>query len=376
MKKLRVLNQNGSVLLALVLILPSLILITSLYLQLTVSSLRVAQKDQLHTHAQLATDAGIDRSLYEINRDATWAGTGTEIELHNDGSTKTTYQVTAMSNGPDNKIVTSTGRSYRPASSTTPESFVTVKVDLRAVKAGNFSIVTGVGGLFMTNRAKIVGGDVFVNGEIDLRNSAQIGLTTNSVKVDVAHQNCPNPPDATYPRTCNPGENGEPISFRNRAHIYGTVKANNQISGTDMSNPGLVASSGVAAQPLPPHDRDAQKAAVTTTITGAAASCSDNETRTWAANTKITGDVTVTNRCDVTVLGNVWITGTLETRNSTQVIVSDALGATQPVIMIDGVSAEFNNRTCLKAMPVVPVSKLLPTKAMPLVHRIVPALRG
>jgi len=115
-----------------------------------------------------------------------------------------------------------------------------------------------------------------------------------------------------------------------------------------MSDPGLTASSGVGAQLLPPHDRDAQKNAVATTITGAAAGCGNNQTRTWAANTKITGDVTVSNNCVVTVLGDVWITGELEIKNTAQMKVDNSLGTTRPTIMVDDSDgAEFSNSTKL-----------------------------
>ncbi|MEX1995256.1 MAG: hypothetical protein WD887_00560, partial [Candidatus Saccharimonadales bacterium] len=175
-------------------------------------------------------------------------------------------------------------------------------------------------------------------------------LTTNPVNVSVAHQTCPNPVNATYPQLCASGENGVPISIQNTAHIYGTVKANNQVSGTGMSDPGLTASSGVSAQALPAHDRDAQQAAVATTITGSAASCSGSQTRSWAANTKITGDVSIKNNCVVTVSGNIWITGKLEVENSAQIIVADSLGATRPDVMVDGpIGAVFKNSAKLKS---------------------------
>jgi hypothetical protein len=189
-----------------------------------------------------------------------------------------------------------------------------------------------------------VGGDVFVNGEINLQNTAQIGLSTNPLKVDVANQRCPNPPDATYPRVCNSGENGEPISIGNQAHIYGTVTATGQSNTSGMSSPGLVGGT-VAPKTLPTYDRAAQKAAVATTITGTDASCNGSQTKTWAANTKITGNVTISNKCKVTVMGDVWITGNLNMTNSTQMIVSNTLGTTRPNIMVDGSSGVVLSNT-------------------------------
>jgi hypothetical protein len=115
-----------------------------------------------------------------------------------------------------------------------------------------------------------------------------------------------------------------------------------------MSNPGLTASSGVAAQPLPTHDRAAQKAAVASTISGSSAGCSGG-TRNWPANLKITGDVNITNSCKVTVNGNVWITGKLEIKNSSEMIVANSLGTTRPVVMIDGQDVKFSNSALLRS---------------------------
>lgn len=343
-------NQKGSILIGLLLVMPALIVMTAVYLELATSGLRVAQKDQTHTHAQLATDAGIDAALYEINQDQTWAGSVSEVEISNINNVRTTYQTTVVDNNADSKTVTAIGRTYRPATSTTPDSTVTIQADLRPVKSDAYSVVTGVGGLYMNNSSKILGGSVQVNGEIQMNNSAQIGLTSSPVTLTVAHQNCPEPATSAYPRICNSGESGQPITQNNTAHIYGDVKANNQTSTSGMSNPGLTASSGVAAQPLPAYDRAAQKAAVVNNQTGSAASCSGSTTKTWPANLKITGNVNLSNSCQITVTGNVWITGKLTLSNSTKLIVSDSLGSTRPVIMVDGspTAVSLSNNTDLK----------------------------
>ncbi|HET9721970.1 MAG TPA: hypothetical protein VFP32_02985 [Candidatus Saccharimonadales bacterium] len=337
-------NQNGQILVTLLIVMPFLMLMISGYLTLSSSNLGLARQDELHTQAQLAADAGIDYAVEQINQDPSWVGTGGEKTppLHDDGVVKTTYEETVTSNGSISKTIVSIGRAYWPSTSNTLRQTVKISVDLRPVTTGNYSVVSGEGGLFMNNSAKIAGGDVLINGQISLTNSAQIGLSTNPVNVDVADQVCPVPTDpnfnSQYPRICNDGEQDNPISISNNAHIYGTVKANNQKDAytTSMTNLGLTASSGVTAQPLPTYDRDAQKAAVTpaNTISGGY-SCSGGNP-TWQANTEIIGDVSISNKCKVTVLGNIWITGKMTIANSAQLVVDDGLGATRPVIMVDG----------------------------------------
>jgi Tfp pilus assembly protein PilX len=343
---LRKTDQRGSLILMVIIVLPFLILMAMYYMRLSLTSYQVARLDQLRTSAQLAADAGADYAVEQFSQDNSWTGTGGEIQIHNDGKVKTTYEA-AISGDDTSKTVAVTGRTYWPAGATTPTRKVAIYVDLKPVTAGSFSVVSGEGGLLMSNSAKIVGGDVFVNGEISLQNTSQIGLSTNPLKVDVANQRCPSPADATYPRVCNSGENGEPIAITNSAHIYGTVTATHQTTTSGMSDPGLV-SGTVAPKALPTYDRAAQKAAVATTITAAAASCSGSQTKTWAANTKITGDVTITNKCKVTVLGDVWITGSLSVSNSSEMIVATSAGTNRPNIMVDGsAGASFQNTSAL-----------------------------
>lgn len=341
-------DQNGMLILVFLIVLPFLILIATQYLRLSLTSFQVARFDQLHTEAQLAADAGADYAVEQINQNNSWAGTNGEVQLHADSSLKTTYDISIVSTSSKTITMKVIGRTYWPVAKTPAARSVTIYVDLRAVTGGNFSVVSGEGGLYMSNSAKVVGGDVFVNGEVNLQNTAQIGLSTNPITLNVADQVCPIPPDSTYPRVCNSNENGQPISINNSAVIYGTVKATNQTNGTGMYSPGLV-SGTVAPQALPSYDRSAQKAAVTTTWTPSAATCNGNNgTINWPANLKITGDVNLTNGCQVTVNGNVWITGHLTLTQSSKLIVSDTLGATKPVIMVDGSSgASFQNNAQL-----------------------------
>jgi len=340
-------SQQGSALISMIIVIPFLILITVLYMNLAVSSFQVAKKDQSQTYAQLSTDAGLDYGLQQVNVDPLWTGTAGQIEVQNENGVRTTYELSLATIDTKRKTLTSTGRTFRPVTSTVAASTKTIKVELRAVSSGSYSIVTGVGGLFMSNSAKIVGGDVLVNGEIKMTNTSQIGLSTNPVRVEAAHQNCPVPADANYPRLCTVGENGQPIFIDGSAHIYGTVKANNQTNGASMTNPGLTPGS-IAAQALPPHDRPAQKTAAVNNLTGAAASCTTNgATRNWPANVKITGDVVISQSCKVTINGDVWITGKLDMNNSAKMIVAASLGTTMPTVMVDGASAKFSNTTAL-----------------------------
>ena len=349
-------SQSGFVLIAVLIATFFVVIAGMATAQLATNNLRSATLENHRVNAQFAADAGADTAIYEINHALTtgvpWAGTGASEVTVSDvagASFRTTYKASVDDvtiNGEAHKEVKVSGFTYSPKSSTTPISSRTYTIITRPIEAGDFSVVTGVGGLIMENSAKIIGGSVFVNGSITMSNSAQIGLSNAPVAVFAAHQNCPLGGGATYPTQCGSG-NGEPITITNPAWIYGEVHAQNQTSGARMSNTGLVANSTVTPKPLPTHDRAAQKAAVVpaNAMTGAAASCTTNGgTKTWPANTKITGNVTVNKSCTVTVNGDVWITGDLNMAQSGTIKVLAGL-TTPPVLMIDGIVVAQNSAT-------------------------------
>lgn len=343
MKKL-LKDSKGAVLISVVIVLPFLILIAFNYTSLATNNVIVAQKDVFRVQTQMVADAGLDYGMNQITLNKTWAGTPATITFDTTGNVKTTYDVTVTDVGSNDKIMTSTAKLYRPASSVTPQSKVIINANLKKVQSGNYSIVTGVGGLIMENSSKVLGGDIYINGSATLSSTAQIGLITTPVNLSVAHQVCPNPANATYPRLCTLGENGEPISISNSARIYGSVRANNQTTTAGMTNPGLISSSGVPPLSLPPHDRNAQKSAKASDMTAAAASCTAvGGTKTWPANVKITGNVTVEKSCRVTMQGNAWITGNLNLTQSGNIKPADSLGTTRADLMVDGPIVSFKN---------------------------------
>jgi hypothetical protein len=331
-------DQRGSIILMVLITLPFLILTAMYYMSLSLTSYQAARLDQLHTESQLTADAGADYAIEQLSLSSTWTGTGGDIQLHNDGTIKTKYNATVSGNS-STKTIAVTGKTYWPASAATPRSSVSIYIDLYPVTTGNYSVVTGAGGLSMSNSSKIVGGNVFINGAIAMSNSAQIGLSTNPVNVQAADQICPIPADSTYPRVCTSGDNaGQPIVLNNTSHIYGVVTATNQTNGSGMSNTGLVSGGTVAPQALPSYNRAAQEAAVSNNMTGAQASCSGHSSVNWPAHTKITGNVTLSNQCTVTVNGDIWITGSFSASNTSKMIIADTVGTTRPNIMVDASS--------------------------------------
>lgn len=347
-------TQGGFILLTVLVSTVFIMTIGVISLQLISSNLKSAKEDQYRLNAQLAADAGLDDAVRRLNLDGTWTGSGGEQTLMNENNLKTTYQTTVQNGANDfQKFINVTAHSYYPATSATPKFTRKYQIEMRGVGSGNYSIVGGVGGLVLKNNAKILDGKVFVNGNITLENHSQIGLDLLGiplipVSVQAAHQSCPFPANATYPRICAAGENGQPITMSTNARIYGEVMANNQTNGTRMYAPGLVAGS-VSPSPLPEHDRAAQKAAVAHTMTGSSAGCSLLGVKTWQANTKITGDVTISGVCIITIEGDIWITGNLNIANTAIIVVKPGLSS-PPQIMVDGSSGvRIRNAAALNA---------------------------
>lgn len=342
-------NQRGFILPVLLFTITLIITLLAFVGSLSLTTYNLSTREAYKVNAQLAADAGLDVGIHEFNMDNSWAGTSGEVTLLDSPGLRTTYETHILPGAStDQRIVSVTARTYSPSSSTTPKITRRYEVDLRAITSGvgPSSVVSGVGGLIMESNAKITGGDVVVNGTIELSSNAQIGLSStpvsNAVNVRVPHMNCPSPVTSAYPRLCGTGENGEPITIGTNAKIYGDVKANNQTNGANMSNPGLTASSGVEEFVLPDYDRTAHKNSVTVANTYNASdpsiTCGANQTKSWPAvsSLKIVGDVTLGPNCKLTIKGNVWITGRLRIRSNARIIVDNALGTTMPVFMIDG----------------------------------------
>ena len=339
-------QREGGYLLLLTLI-ESIVILTVMsgIFQLSFVNYTQARRELIRSNALAVAEAGADNAIFKLNQDNSYAGTNTVCPLGTSGSSpvvlyndnvkgKATYEncVTAGTI-PNEKIVYATGKVYLPASSPTPNFTRKIRLVIEGTQSGSYAVQTGPGGLNMSNSSTITNGPVYVGGALTMINTADIGSAGAPLAVNVADNICPSPADSTFPQLC---ASGNPISIANTAHIYGAVSANNQSDGSNMSNPGLAATSGVAPPTLPDYDRSAQIAAVATSLSGENASCNGSQSVTWPANVHIVGgDVTIANNCSVTVNGNVWISGNLLLTQKGVIKVAPGVGVA-PVIMVDG----------------------------------------
>lgn len=334
------LAEQGYILVALLVTTIFVLIAGAATAQLALNNYQSAIHDRERLAAQFAADAGADDSIKLLNDDygnsfSVYNGTTTEKTIYSGSDMRTTYKSTIAPVTGDTytRVLTVTGKTYSPASSTSPIADRTYIINLRAVTEGDFSVVAGVGGLNMSNSAKIVGGNLYVNGRVNMSGSSQIGLSSKPLSViSIANYSCGT--GSSFPRACADGENDNPLSITSPAWVYGDVKANWQKSSARISNTGVVQSSGIAKKDYPYQDRTPIKSAISSTYTGDI-TCSSGSL-SWPANYKIVGNVTVRNGCQITVFGNVWITGILTMSQTGSLKVDNSL-TTPPTIMIDGI---------------------------------------
>ncbi|MGI9027741.1 MAG: hypothetical protein ACR2FM_02770 [Candidatus Saccharimonadales bacterium] len=329
---------------------------------LALSSYTTSQYSRTRTNVFIANatqvaEAGIENSLYQINQDETFAGFTTDQEFFNNATQgRAVYTTEVIPTADSNaKIVTSTAKIYRLSDLVKPVSIRKIKVTIVGTNSAGYSVYSGPGGLNISGNATITNTNVYVNGKINLSGTAGIGTNAQPVSVSVANIACPTgaTPGPTYPTLCT---TGEPISMTANTKIYGTVCATGQTSTGPNNNiqpgnggEGLKPGCTAPAVSSITYDRAAHIAAVTTTgsANSSTYACSGSSSKTWPANLKLTGNVSISGNCNLRITGNVYVTGNLNITGGT-ITIDDALGATRPVIIVDG-TVSVNGNTKLIA---------------------------
>ncbi len=318
-------------------------------LSATTSQHRLVVRNTYVNNTINVAEAGVEMSLDALNQNTSFAGYGTEQVLFDNKTQGKGVYTTTVQNDPSTnaKIITATGKTYRYGTNTSPESTRKIKVVVVGTGSPGYSVHTGPGGLILGGSANITNSNVFVNGYINLSGASSIGTSAYPSNVYVANQQCPTgaTPGPTYPQVC---ATGQPITMAYSTTIYGTVCATGQTStGPRPGGNILPGSSGqglqlgcVAPPSSPPtYNKAAQVAAVTTTGAG------NNNTyvcnswpfdRTWPANLKLTGNVSVGGSCNVKLKGNTYITGDLDIGGASTITVDNSAGTNRPVVIVDG----------------------------------------
>lgn len=350
-------QQNGMMLVSIMIIASVLILISFSIANLTISQYSISNKKVYNSNALMVAEAGIEQSVKQINEDSNFVGYSTDqVFFDNANQGKGTFTTTITDDPSDTnaKIITSTSKIARYNRPANIISSHVVKVTIVGTGSTGYSVHSGPGGLILGGSSNITNSDVYVNGTITLNGAAKIGTYAQPLNVKVANQACPTgaSPGPTYPQVCT---SGQPISTAWSTAIYGTVCATHQTSNNYPSNnpsgnilpgsTGLGLQLGCIAPPVttPSYDKASQVSAVTTTVAGNNINynCSQWKNpggfvRTWPANIKLTGNVSWSSSCDLTITGDAYITGNLNIGGAAKIRVADSVGNDRPVVIVDG----------------------------------------
>jgi len=315
-------------------------------------------------NALYVAEAGVTDTVAQLNTYGTFSGypdNARKVLYSTAERGRAEYSTIVTDNGGNTITVTSTGYVYNrnTAAAGSKES---AKRTVRAVMQRNEipapgNILAGAGGIGIKGAtysgASYYGspatlGVVFSRGKIGLNGStAVLGSTTKSLEVKAGNVGCGN--TTNWPQPC--GSGSQPITITNNARIYGTVCANDQTNSTNIFpgpiGEGLKVGCTVpAAQKMQFNKQSFTSKMNPTTVTGTAASCNPGYggaiTRTYEADTKIVGDVTIDGGskyygdCKVYVKGDVYIDGNLTITGDSKIYVSDDVGTRKPRIVVNG----------------------------------------
>jgi hypothetical protein len=186
MKKARLKNQDGSIIVS--------ILIISMFLSVMVAAMMVYASSNLsrgkgrvlNLEAQYAAESGADSAIAYLNNDpaASYSGTGgSELTVLNNSMYKATYSTTVAAGGASNeKVITAIGKVYSPASAATPSYTRRIEVTTQRT-----SDLVGVTGILSRNIIELQSGvknvyakDLYVNGYINTNKN-----TTNIIAENI-----------------------------------------------------------------------------------------------------------------------------------------------------------------------------------------------
>jgi hypothetical protein len=318
--------------------------IIGLSLAQTISAQYASYKQRLYVeNAVSAAEAGISASLSQLNKDSSFSGFSTEQDLYSDSTRgRATYTVTVTTDANLNKILLATGKSYKLQGDTLAANTKQIRAVgvLKRKKIAN-SVIIGSGGMYMDQNAKINKGNVYIRGQLSMQSGTSIGSASTPVTMSIANIGCGTTGSGSnWPQPC--GASSPPIKMLGTGgSIYGTVCATNQTSSTGIIGtltPGCV--SDVTAAPT--FNKKAFVQGINNSgglvVNSNTQSCGNGGTYTIPANTKFVGDLTfssVFSTCDITIEGDIYVTGSLYLGSNVTLRVSGNLGTTRPTIVVN-----------------------------------------
>jgi len=207
-------TQQGNIIVNILIVMLFMFIVVSALAVLANANLSRAKGRVLLLQAQYSAESGADAAIATLNSDpnSTYAGTGgTQTTVLSNSTYKSTYSTTVVNGSAANeRIITSTGRLYRPATAATPSFSRTIEVVTQRTSG---SVL--VSGILSRNILEIASGvknisarDLYINGYINTNKN-----TTNLISetITVAGKN-------TGASNCSiggPGNLVKPATFTN-----------------------------------------------------------------------------------------------------------------------------------------------------------------
>lgn len=351
--KLIFLNQQDGI------IMIGAFIITLFFLAISLSAAEFGVSHYTSTRRTLTTsgalnaaEGGADAFMVQINQASTYQGTTNAPSTATDSCTGyTPAPVTLVSNTPQGKvtyetcvkngtisgekIVFSTGKVYQPTTAANPIVTRKVRLVINQVAGTTYNVMSGPGGLNMSNNVHILTGPVYVGGKLTLNNGASIGTLLTPVTTYVGDMACPSPATAAYPQVC-PSSSVSVITGLT-SHLYGdTHVANTVDTASRFTQPGATQHDTIPAISLPPADHATLTAGMSNSGSMASQSCSGGAMHLSGHYSGSSGtNLNIANNCTVYLDGDTWLDGNLIFGNNSSLTTLGSL-ATAPNLIIDG----------------------------------------
>lgn len=297
--------------------------VTTALIGFLLSSEREVRVATASAQALQLAEAGIEKAVYELNENSSYAGeTNTAL-----GEGRFSTTVTAINSS--TKLISATAAIANPAVTHRASARVTIDT---SVVSFNYGIQAGNGGLSLENTSSIYG-NVYASGPI-------IGAGGNLIRGDVVSTGASgliygvHATSSAYAHTI--GSSAKQTQIDRDVH-YASVLTNTTVGG--VAYPG---SADLPAQPLPISDAQIEEwktqAAAGDVIAGPCPYIIDSETVTLGP-AKIACDVQIQGTAVVTLLGPLWVEGTLEIENTTALRIDPSLAGASIAIVADNPSS-------------------------------------
>ena len=318
-------NQSGYATFIVTFFLFILIFLSFAFLNFVFGSHRAAQAIQNSLSAKYLVEAGLERTIWQLNQDESYAG---ETET-NFGAGQLTVTLSDV-NGNSKQIISRAAvPSFDDPKAIVREVKATAAID-RTLVAFNYGVHVGQGGLTMSNNA-IIEGNIYANGTI-VGSSGNI-VTGGAVSAD--QNGLIDSITSTVDMRAN--------TLRN-CTVGGNATYNTTSSCTFNGTETVMGGNYPPVVPFPLTDQqiidwkaEAEAGGVTTgnvTIS----------TGTSLGPQKIVGNLTVGNGQTLTLTGRVWVTGDFLMDNNSVLEIDPSYLDNSEVLMVDG-SAGLNNNS-------------------------------